>query len=137
MRRELYCEVIGEPVPQGSMRALTNKSGRAYMIHSNKDLKPWRDKIVDELKMECWGQEPLDGAIEAHFAFVLPRGKTVKRDRPYAKPDLDKLVRAALDAITASGAIGDDAQVCVLHASKYYVFPGQEAKLKLHLKEMF
>jgi Holliday junction resolvase RusA-like endonuclease len=36
------------------------------------------------------------------------------------RPDIDKLCRAVLDAITMSGVIHDDAQVVSLFAHKFY-----------------
>jgi Holliday junction resolvase RusA-like endonuclease len=43
---------------------------------------------------------------------------------PAKRPDVDKLARACLDALTQSGAIRDDAQVVMLGATKVYGLPG-------------
>lgn len=134
--REIYVEVEGLAIAQGSMRAMTNKAGRPYVMHADKNLKPWRDKVSEALRREHRGGEGMSGAVEAYFAFVLPKPASVKRDRPHVRPDLDKLVRAILDACTASGVINDDGQVCKLNACKVYCFPGQEPKAKIFLKEL-
>ena len=41
----------------------------------------------------------------------MPRGVTVKREYPTVTPDIDKLERAVLDAMTIAGVWGDDSQV--------------------------
>ncbi len=55
--------------------------------------------------------------IEMIFTFVKP--KTVTRQDPSVAPDLDKLVRAVLDGLTAI-AYRDDGQVTNLWATKEY-----------------
>jgi Holliday junction resolvase RusA-like endonuclease len=49
----------------------------------------------------------------------VARPRTVTRQEPTVPPDLDKLVRGVLDALTAI-AYRDDAQVTRLTASKAY-----------------
>ena len=41
------------------------------------------------------------------------------------RPDVDKYIRATLDALTSAGAYGDDAQVVSLRAVKAHAAPGQ------------
>ena len=56
------------------------------------------------------------------MTFTLPRPRSVpvhKRPRPKVRPDLDKLVRALLDALQGIAFI-DDAQVVRLEAVKEY-----------------
>lgn len=102
-----------------------------FVCHSNKKLKPWRDHICNCLAGKL--PEPLHGSIYAYLIFVLPRPKTSKRDRPCIRPDLDKLVRAVLDAVTQSKAIEDDGQIVEIQANKLY---GDKPMLKLYLKEL-
>lgn len=51
--------------------------------------------------------------------FVFNKPKTVKRDEPYVRPDLDKLIRAVLDGLTGV-AYEDDQQVIRITAQKAY-----------------
>ena len=37
--------VPGVPQPQGSSRAFTTKTGRAYVTSDNAKLKPWREAV--------------------------------------------------------------------------------------------
>lgn len=55
--------------------------------------------------------------MQLDFAFIKP--KTVNRNRPSVKPDLDKLIRAVLDALTGI-AYTDDSQVVRILAQKSY-----------------
>jgi crossover junction endodeoxyribonuclease RusA len=101
------------------------------LFHSNKGLGKWRTAIkqaIVALKLA-----PLCGAIHAYLVFYLPRPKTVKRDRPCVKPDLDKLVRAVLDALEASQIVTNDSQIVEIQATKCY---HSEPKLKVYLKEL-
>ena len=124
-KREIYCEVFGTPIPQGSVRVF---GGR--VVHANKKLAAWRSAIRNALQAVV--RAPYAGPLYAYLVFYLPRPKTVKRDRPHVKPDLDKLVRACLDAGTGV-AWGDDSQIVEIQATKCY---SNEPKLKLYLKEL-
>lgn len=106
--------VKGIPIPEGNM--IASRYGRVY--HKNqKVLNPWRDWIH-----ECAERQfptPLEGAVVMSLQFILPKPKSVKRDEPFVKPDLDKLVRAVGDALTGVAFI-DDAQVTDTISSKRY-----------------
>jgi Holliday junction resolvase RusA-like endonuclease len=49
------------------------------------------------------------------------------------KPDLDKLIRAVLDALTDAKVISDDAHICTIHALKDY---GQKEGVFVCLDEL-
>ena len=53
------------------------------------------------------------------LVFIFNKPKTVKRNEPYVRPDLDKLIRAVLDGLTGV-AYEDDQQVVRLTAQKAY-----------------
>ena len=80
------------------------------------------------------GSEMLDGPVAVEVAFFLPRGKTVKRKQPAVKPDLDKLVRAVLDALTGY-CYKDDGQVVRVVAVKEYA-DGQHTGCELIVRQM-
>jgi Holliday junction resolvase RusA-like endonuclease len=75
---------------------------------------------------------PLDGAVQLDLTFVLVKPKTVKRIYPFVRPDLDKLCRAVLDALTGI-AYKDDQQVVTLNANKTY---GERAGVFILLTEL-
>ena len=112
-------EVYGKPEPQGSARGFV-VDGRAVITSSNPNLKDWRNLIAVAAREEMKGLPPIDGAVEVEAVFFLPRPKSVKRENPTVKPDLDKLTRALLDGLT-NVIYRDDAQVVRAITSKRYV----------------
>lgn len=129
--------VRGEPTPQGSKRGFVvpGKNGskpRAVVVEDNKRIRPWRALIVDAASRTWEGREPLDGPIGAELVFSLSKPRTVKRDFPSVKPDVDKLTRAALDGM--KGIIWrDDAQVVHLEAQKIYADAGRPPGLYVEI----
>jgi Holliday junction resolvase RusA-like endonuclease len=134
--------VRGVPVPQGSKRALVHRStGRAVVIEQGGQRhKDWRQDVkaaareamgpvVTQITMaNTMGRFSgmLTGPVGVSICFTVPKPKSAPKTRrtwPDKRPDLDKLVRAVLDAITGE-VIADDAQVVQLLASK--VYPGED-----------
>lgn len=98
------------------MRAYNNR-----VVHTkSKELGAWRRKIAwSALGVGC---RVFTGEVHICVDFALSRPKTVTRGVPTVPPDLDKLIRAVLDALTGV-AYRDDSQVTLILASKVY---GQE-----------
>jgi len=115
--------VDGLPVPQGSMKVINGK-----VLHSQGSaLAVWRSTIAWSAKQV--GAIPLADPMSITLVFIMPRPKTVKREYPSVAPDLDKLIRAALDALTGVAYL-DDGQVVEIHAHKIYgSSPGLEVRL--------
>lgn len=140
-QRVLSFRVLGTPIPQGSMNAYA-RGGRVIVTHSKSHaLKTWRTLIAQVAKTTT--TRPLEGPVTAEILFTLPRPKAHYRTGRHAgkvkptapiehtkKPDLDKLTRAVLDALTQSGIIRDDAQISTLTAVKTYGTPGAEITLR-------
>lgn len=106
--------IPGNPAPQGSKRHL----GNGIMVESSKAVKPWRVDVAWTVRE--YFPTPLDGAVRLELEFVMPRPKSApKRSTPPAvkRPDLDKLARAVMDAITGV-VVADDSQIIELVASK-------------------
>lgn len=119
--------VDGVPAPQGSKRHV----GRGRMIESSKHVAPWRKRIAAKIAAERL--QRLDGPVSCRLTFYMPRPKSHYRTGRFAgllkplapvysskRPDIDKLERAVLDALTMSGVIGDDAQVAAVQKAKKY-----------------
>jgi len=113
----------GIPVPQGSMKVINGR-----VLHSQGSaLAVWRSTIAWSAKQA--GAIPVADPIQMTLVFIMPRPKTVKREFPSVAPDLDKLIRAALDALTGVAYL-DDGQVVEIHAHKIYgSSPGLEIRL--------
>lgn len=132
--------VHGIPAPQGSKRAFS-RGGHAVVVDDNKaTLRTWREDVklatLRELGAASSWASRLHPAVSLYATFCLPRpmshyqvsgGTTSHRLKPWApsrhtgKPDLDKLLRSTMDALTAAGAYVDDAKVCAIFAQKVYV----------------
>lgn len=120
-------EVFGQPAPQGSKSAFV-RGGRAIVTEGGSKVgreshAAWRQAVATAAR--DWQQEhrvavfdePLLVRIE--FRLVRPKSVPKARVRPTVKPDLDKLTRSVLDALTGV-VIVDDSRVVELHVSKHY-----------------
>lgn len=108
--RRLFVE--GKAVPQGSMLAINSKStGKAIAIHENaRDLRAWR-KAIEAAWREA--HAPVFGRVIVELRFVL--APVVSGRQP--DYDVDKLTRAALDALSGV-AFTDDKAVEFVAAAK-------------------
>ena len=122
--------VAGEAKPQGSKRGFVTKTGRVAMVEmAGNPLKQWRTAISWKMKGEAAkaGWEKTDAPVSVKLIFQMRRPKKPKYPDPVTRPDLDKLSRAVLDALTDTGVIWqDDSQVVRLLAEKHYARPGEE-----------
>lgn len=134
--------VLGTPIPQGSMKAFAiRKGGRltgGTVVTSGRDgpVRPWRQSIIDQVRdLNLRDREA--GPVRVFIEFTLDRPKShygtgrnagrVKDSAPAypaVKPDIDKLTRAVLDALTEAGMWMDDAQVVDLQVTKRYTVAG-------------
>ena len=114
---------VGAPVPQGSMKVING-----HVLHSQGSaLAVWRSSVAWAAKQA--GATISDSPIDITMVFIIARPKSVKRASPTVAPDLDKLIRGVLDALTGI-AYTDDAQVVSIHAHKVYgATPGVEVRL--------
>lgn len=117
-------QVHGLPVPQGSTRAYV-VNGKPIITTTAKGLALWRRLVADVAQGHA-PKEPWDGPVGIEVHFGLPKPKSApKRVRvwPDKRPDLDKLTRAVLDALSYV-VFADDSQVVELRATKDYGVPG-------------
>jgi|HubBroStandDraft_5_1064220.scaffolds.fasta_scaffold344929_2 Holliday junction resolvase RusA-like endonuclease len=119
MSKQLVFMVEGKPEPQGSMRVVGK-----FVKADNPAMKPWRYWVgykALEARAAVGVHEIMFGRhvpvrLNVTFYFTQPKKH---RDAPAVKPDIDKLCRAVMDALT--GVIwNDDGQVVELTARKAY-----------------
>ena len=118
--------VPGTPTPQGSTKAFV-RNGRAMITHANTKTMPWRDTIAAHAMKRHGLIWPRPAALRIDMLFVMPRraAEPKRRQQPHTrKPDLDKLVRAVLDALTGVW-IEDDSQIVAIGAGKETAMIGQ------------
>lgn len=114
--------VLGKPVPQGSKRVF---NGRVVDVNAA-ELRGWRSEIAAAARDQNLIPSPQPYSVTLDFFFARPAGHFGKKGlRPSApkvpsvRPDLDKLIRSVLDALTGV-AFHDDSQVWEITARKHY-----------------
>lgn len=125
--------VPGIPVPQGSKRGFINPKNpkRALVVDvQHVSLRSWRRDIIDAAHA-VYGGPALDCALNVGltFGFARPLGHFKPNgDLRASAPthmatgkDLDKLIRAVLDALEAAGIVTNDARVGGLMCFKDYI----------------
>lgn len=130
--------VLGQPAPQGSIKGW---GGGQYAHSNSKVLKPWRTDVQvaalraieslsggdDDVAEDVEPAFPLGGPLAVVCEFTVKRPTTDPKTRvtfPAKRPDLDKLIRAILDALAGVGVYKDDGQVVNIQATKTY--PNQD-----------
>lgn len=148
-RTVMKLRIYGVPAPQGSTRAFAVRkggvlTGAVAVTHGDKDkVRSWRRAIADEVRAQMgtdWeasyaGQNSHPMAVAVTFIAARPAAhfgtgrnagvlKASAPERPVGRPDVDKLARAVLDALTEAGVWKDDCQVVELTGRKVYAGPG-------------
>lgn len=117
--------VEGIPRPQGSKRHV----GNGIMVESSKHVATWRTMIRDAARKAMAGRECVREkavSIQATFYFERPKAhytsKGLRANAPVIvtkKPDVDKLLRAVLDACSMI-VYYDDSQVQIHQCVKLF-----------------
>lgn len=141
--------VHGIPIQQGSKNAYPSKGRRKVNVVESKhhELQAWRRIIA-----AAWskaGRVHVAGPVAVTLRFFMPRPKShfgtgrnagkVKPSAPYyaaVKPDIDKLERGVLDALTIAGAIEDDARVVSLDSQKPYANTDEQVGVIITIASM-
>lgn len=113
--------VYGVALPKGSARAFIPKGwNRPIITSATKGLKGWEAAIASTARSVCDGQL-MTGSITLEITFHFPRPKSLPKRAVFhtKRPDLDKLIRGATDALT-NVIWKDDAQVFSILAMKGY-----------------
>lgn len=138
--------VAGRPAPQGSKKAFGagRPGGKIRLVEMSKRVKPWREDVREAFLNRPYGASvltpfPKGTPVVVKIVFVLPR-TVAMRQRPSAdfpmvqKPDVDKLGRAVLDALTSAGVFADDSQVVTLLSHKRRAEPGEPTGAVIHVE---
>lgn len=140
----LTIHVIGIPVPQGSKVA--NRHAPGVRDSNATKLKPWRADVAGTVQdaARAAGWNTLDAPAQVDITFYMPRLKghfgtgrnagVLKPSAPSyvtAKPDIDKLARAILDALTDAAVLRDDSRVARLVTEKRYADQATGARITI------
>jgi Holliday junction resolvase RusA-like endonuclease len=143
----IVIDVLGTPAPKGSSRAFINKKTGAAIVapsgsQTNKDkLANWNSAVraaaaefVGDIEAPPFVKVPISVFIMFRMARLPSHwgsGKNAGRLKPSApkypsgKPDIDKLARTTLDALTGI-VFDDDSRIAKLKLDKVYAAPGEE-----------
>lgn len=126
--RTVALRVLGDPAPQGSKRIYNGR-----VVEVSKKVRPWRDAVGKSVDRAQARDLNIDQPVTVRVSFMLKRPACHYRTGKYAgivkdtaplypvrPPDVDKLIRSTLDALTEHGVIADDSLVVTVHAQKCY-----------------
>lgn len=119
--------VNGTPTPQGSKNGFVI-NGRAILVDASEGNKAWRKTVRDAIEAHK-DYKQYKGAVNVSLAFWLARAKSNTKKQMTQKPDIDKLVRSVMDALTDSSIIEDDCRVVALSAMKRWADDGKPGVL--------
>ena len=113
--------VYGKSETKGSTSSfMSNRTGKIVTKNDNPNASGWANRIGIEANIAMRGRLLLTGPVVLGIRFYLQSPKKPKNTHHITKPDLDKLLRCAKDALT--GIVWhDDAQVSLMHRpGKFY-----------------
>lgn len=127
--------VAGVPAPQGSKNAY-RRGNKVVLVESSKKVKPWRAAVAQAATIAYLRTEPIDGPVAVEIDFHLPRPKSLPKRVIWMvkKPDLDKLIRSTLDALSGIAYI-DDNRVTRIVADKHYAESPEDAGAHITITE--
>lgn len=113
--------MLGSPHTKGSTVSFVGADGRVVTKTDSVGLRGWTETVGWAAKAAGVRRLDRDVPVRVHVRFRFPQPKRSTRWCPTVRPDIDKLTRALLDALTGI-AYEDDAQVVELFALKVYDF---------------
>lgn len=108
--------------------------GRPRMTRTGNVYTPKATVTVEmEIRMhllKAYLGKPLEGPLACQAVFHIPKPKSVRRQWPSVKPDLDNFSKAVFDA--GNGILWrDDSQIVDAHTRKLYADAEREARIEL------
>lgn len=112
--------IHGPASTKGSTHAFkSNRTGKMVTLSNAASLPAWTQSVAWSAKQSGIKVVPKPRAIVVVVWVIYARPKSVKRALMTVRPDIDKVLRAALDALTGI-AYEDDAQVIEAITRKRY-----------------
>lgn len=136
-RPAITFRVAGIPAPKGSLRAFVPKGwSRPVLTSMAKGLKPWARDV--RAGAQAAGGCVLTGGVRVDLEFAMRRPLRLPKRQPtpehLSTPDLDKLARGVLDALTGVLFL-DDSQVTALTCTKRYAAPDESPGVLVTVRE--
>jgi Holliday junction resolvase RusA-like endonuclease len=77
------------------------------------------EKTIRQIALIQYKGDPIDYPVKMELDFYISRPKSVKREYPSVRPDLDNYVKAVLDGLQPTVLL-DDSFIVDLHTRKLY-----------------
>jgi len=127
-RNSFSFSVFGvHPATQGSKKYVGTRrtatgNNIPLIVESHPGLPKFRKAVTDAIVDSNGEDMRFVGAVKVSATFYLPKPKTSSNRFPLNQRsgDLDKYLRALMDAVTKSELWGDDSQVVEIEAYKLY-----------------
>ena len=141
MTAPIRLTVYGTAQPQGNKTGFVNRATGKVVMREGKTaeardaFKDWRSAVANAARQ--WQEDQgargtvlLDESVSVEITFWLPRPKSVPRWKVWAsgRPDVDKLARSVLDAITGT-LLMNDSRVVRLVCEKPYTLDAPRAEI--------
>jgi len=125
--------------PQGKGRPkFVRATGRAYTPKGTAEWERGAALII----RNAWMRAPLDALCSVTITAVFARPKRLLRKKdPHdripcdVKPDIDNVIKCALDALVMAGALRDDKTVWRVNAEKYFAARDEGPAVIIRLEE--
>ena len=109
-----------DPIAKGRPRFRIPKGRNYPLVYTDSKTAAYEIAVKMITKTQLpRGFKPFDGAIKVSISIEIARPKSVTREYPTVKPDLDNYAKALLDALNGLVWL-DDAQICSLEVTKSY-----------------
>lgn len=107
-----------QPTPKGRPRAVLNKKTATIRNYTPAKTRNF-ESFIKRQAAKQYKETPLEGPISLRVVFYIERPKTVTRQFPEVKPDLDNYIKAVSDALN-NIIYKDDSQIVKIQALKLY-----------------
>lgn len=118
--------VYGQPIPKARARTVVHNG--KVMTFTPAKTRSWETLVALEANRRV--KKLLEGPVALTVNFYLGRPKSVKREWPVVRPDLDNLLKSVKDALCGR-VFRDDAQVVRCEMGKYYTCELPRAEIEV------
>ena len=138
---ELFrCLVPGPPIGKGRPRGTS--IGGHVRLYTPQKTADW-ERAAALLMRQAWRNAPCEELVEVEVTAVFHRPKRLLRKKDPecrvwhgSKPDIDNVVKCALDAMVMAAVLRDDAQVVKLSASSAYASKSEGPALYVVMRDV-
>ena len=138
---ELFrCLIPGPPIGKGRPRGTS--IGGHVRVYTPQKTADW-ERAAALLMRQAWRNAPCEELVEVEVIAVFHRPKRLLRKKDPecriwhgSKPDIDNVVKCALDAMVMAGVIRDDAQVVDIRARSMYASKSEGPALYVSMRDV-